>query len=470
MRRTDPGSASRTAARLVVPTVLSVALLFGTPELGVAGADPAADSMAVLIANVAKASQRLEDLANAVEMEQEGVNKALVAVEEAREQAEVAGRELEISQQSVKDANAAIAAAQQRFNTFAAATYMNGPSDGLLTARSPEDMIAAASAAQTMSTSSQAVMARLQRARTEQVNKESVARQAKQKADNAAADAKSSQDAAVAALDDTRRKFDEQREEVNRVAAEREQAEAKLQAAQLVAWHAAGGQGTPPSGMWDPAGGPGGGRRWDGWDPTLPQVPSANIPGDPVAVVNQVLGYSATSAQVTAQMGRNFLQQLGILKPTDTGITNAPTAATSGRIPRVYGRQASEYVIRRGMSQIGVPYSWGGGNAAGPSKGIDSGAGITGFDCSGLVLYSFAGVGIKLPHYSGSQYNLGRKIPTAQMRRGDVIFYGPGGSQHVTIYLGNGQMLEAPDIGLKVRTAPVRTSGMTPFVIRYIEY
>lgn len=347
---------------------------------------------------------------------------------------------------------------------------MNGPSDGLLTARSPEDMIAAASAAQTMSTSSQAVMARLQRARTEQVNKESVARQAKQKADKAAADAKSSQDAAVAALDDTRRKFDEQREEVNRVAAEREQAEAKLQAAQLVAWHAAGGQGTPPSGMWDPAGGPGGGRRWDGWDPTLPQVPSANIPGDPVAVVNQVLGYSATSAQVTAQMGRNFLQQLGILKPTDTGITNAPTAATSGRIPRVYGRQASEYVIRRGMSQIGVPYSWGGGNAAGPSKGIDSGAGITGFDCSGLVLYSFAGVGIKLPHYSGSQYNLGRKIPTAQMRRGDVIFYGPGGSQHVTIYLGNGQMLEAPDIGLKVRTAPVRTSGMTPFVIRYIEY
>ena len=62
MRRTRPGSASRTAARLVrpaVPTVLSVALLFGTPELGMAMADPAADSMAVLFANVAKASQRL---------------------------------------------------------------------------------------------------------------------------------------------------------------------------------------------------------------------------------------------------------------------------------------------------------------------------------------------------------------------------------------------------------------------------
>jgi cell wall-associated NlpC family hydrolase len=198
-------------------------------------------------------------------------------------------------------------------------------------------------------------------------------------------------------------------------------------------------------------------------------VPSANVPGDPIAVINQVLGISATSTQVTASMGRGFLQQLGILQPDDTGITNAGPGRPS-RIPRVYGRQATEYVIRRGMSQLGVPYSWGGGNAAGPSKGIDSGAGITGFDCSGLVLYSFAGVGIKLPHYSGSQYNLGRKIPSSQMRRGDVIFYGPGGSQHVTMYLGDGQMLEAPDIGLKVRVAPVRTSGMTPYVVRYIEW
>ncbi|WP_197499066.1 NlpC/P60 family protein, partial [Mycobacterium sp. E3298] len=262
-----------------------------------------------------------------------------------------------------------------------------------------------------------------------------------------------------------------------RLAAERDEAQAKLEAAQRQWSTGPGGPATPSSGdRWE-TGSPGapaphtGARRWDGaWDPTLPMIPSANVPGDPIAVINQVLGISATSTQVTAGLGRNFLQQLGILKPDDTGITNAAPGGTSGRIPRVYGRQATEYVIRRGMSQIGVPYSWGGGNAAGPSKGIDSGAGITGFDCSGLVLYSFAGVGIKLPHYSGSQYNLGRKIPSSQMRRGDVIFYGPGGSQHVTIYLGDGQMLEAPDIGLKVRVAPVRTSGMTPYVVRYIEW
>ncbi|OBG55046.1 MULTISPECIES: NlpC/P60 family peptidoglycan endopeptidase RipA [unclassified Mycobacterium] len=478
MRRTRRGSAAQPVARLVrpvVPSVVSVALLLCTP--GLAQGDPAADSLAGLIANVAKANQRLENLSAEIQTEQESVNKALVDVETTRDNVAAAQRDLETSQQAVKDANTAIAAAQQRFDTFAAATYMNGPSSSYLTATSPDEIIATEAAAKTLSASSQTVMTRLQQARTEQVNKESAARLAKQKADKAAADAKGSQDAAVAALTDSKRKFDEQREQVTRLAAERDEAQAKLEAAQRQWSTGPGGPATPSSGdRWE-TGSPGapaphtGARRWDGaWDPTLPMIPSANVPGDPIAVINQVLGISATSTQVTAGLGRNFLQQLGILKPDDTGITNAAPGGTSGRIPRVYGRQATEYVIRRGMSQIGVPYSWGGGNAAGPSKGIDSGAGITGFDCSGLVLYSFAGVGIKLPHYSGSQYNLGRKIPSSQMRRGDVIFYGPGGSQHVTIYLGDGQMLEAPDIGLKVRVAPVRTSGMTPYVVRYIEW
>ncbi|MBZ4567960.1 NlpC/P60 family peptidoglycan endopeptidase RipA [Mycobacterium avium subsp. hominissuis] len=470
MRRTRWGSSARPAARLVrpvVPSVLSVALLICTP--GLAQADPAADNLAALIANVAKANQRLQNLSAEIQTEQESVNKALVDVETARDNAAAAQHDLEASQQAVKDANAAIAGAQRRFDTFAAAAYMNGPSNSYLTARNPDDIIATEAAAKSLTASSQTVMAKLQRARTEQVNRESAARLAKQNADKAAADAKASQDAAVAALTNSRQKFDEQREQMIRLATERDQAQAKLEAAKRQL-------STPGSGdRWETgsagAPAPSAGRQWDGaWDPTLPMIPSANVPGDPIAVINQVLGISATSTQVTAGLGRNFLQQLGILKPDDTGITNAAPGGVGARIPRVYGRQATEYVIRRGMSQIGVPYSWGGGNAAGPSKGIDSGANIVGFDCSGLVLYSFAGVGIKLPHYSGSQYNLGRKIPSSQMRRGGVIFYGPGGSQHVTIYLGDGQMLEAPDIGLKVRVAPVRTSGMTPYVVRYIEW
>jgi cell wall-associated NlpC family hydrolase len=433
--------------------------------------------MAKLIADVAEANQHLQDLGAQIQTEEESVNKALVDVETARDNAATAQHDVTVSQQAVKNADGAIAAAQKRFDRFAVASYVNGPTDSYLTAASPDDMIATAAAGQTLAASSRQVMDNLQRARTEQVNRESAARLAKQKADKSVGDAQTSQNAAVTTLTDTHRKFGEQQQEINRLADERNAAQARLDAARN--WSApAGGPGAGPratstSGSsgdrWDPAapGSPsrpgGNGGQWAGdWDPTLPAVPSANIPGDPIAILNKVLGISATSSEVTAGMGRSFLQQMG-LAPTPSGFTN-------GRIPRVYGRQASEYVIRRGLSQMGVPYSWGGGTAAGPGKGIGSGSGTTGFDCSGLVLYSFAGVGIKLPHYSGAQYDLGRKIPSSQMRRGDVIFYGPGGSQHVTLYLGQGQMLEAPDVGLKVRVAPVRTSGMTPYVIRYIEY
>jgi peptidoglycan DL-endopeptidase RipA len=56
------------------------------------------------------------------------------------------------------------------------------------------------------------------------------------------------------------------------------------------------------------------------------------------------------------------------------------------------------------------------------------------------------------------------------MRRGDLIFYGPNASQHETLYLGNGLMLEAPYTGSQVKVSPVRSSGMTPYVTRLIEY
>jgi len=200
------------------------------------------------------------------------------------------------------------------------------------------------------------------------------------------------------------------------------------------------------------------------WDPTLPPTISAGAPGDPVAIANQSLQATANATQTTLDMGRQFLSGLGL----NLGGGGAGTSPNG--IPRVYGRQAVEYVIRRGSSQMGVPYSWGGGTLNGPSKGVESGAGTVGFDCSGLMRYSFAGVGVLIPRFSGDQYNAGRHIPPSQAKRGDLIFYGPGGGQHVTIYLGNGQMLEASGSAGKVTVSPVRKAGMTPFLTRIIEY
>jgi peptidoglycan DL-endopeptidase RipB len=196
-----------------------------------------------------------------------------------------------------------------------------------------------------------------------------------------------------------------------------------------------------------------------GWDPSLPKVLSAGAPGDPVAIANASLQASELATATTLDMGHKFLASLGLVSD-DSAVPHG----------RVYGRQAVEYVIRRGLSQRGVPYSWGGGSLTGPSKGVGDGAGTVGYDCSGLVRYAFAGVGVLLPRFSGDQYNAGRHVPPSQAKAGDLIFYGPGGGQHVTLYLGNGQMLEAYDTGVPVRVAPVRTAGMTPYVTRIIEY
>lgn len=183
---------------------------------------------------------------------------------------------------------------------------------------------------------------------------------------------------------------------------------------------------------------------------------------NPDALAEDVEDTSA-SADVTTAPVVDTLEEV-------TGQAAEEVAAIGDRSAQI------EAVIARAESQIGMPYAWGGGNASGPTRGIRDG-GVAdshgdfnkiGFDCSGLTLYAFAGAGIALPHYTGYQYNHGTKVDPSQMERGDLIFYGPGGSHHVAIYLGDGMMLEAPNSGSVVKKSPVRWSGMTPHAVRLI--
>ncbi|WP_333738935.1 C40 family peptidase [Streptomyces sp. IBSBF 2806] len=127
-------------------------------------------------------------------------------------------------------------------------------------------------------------------------------------------------------------------------------------------------------------------------------------------------------------------------------------------------------VIDAALSQRGVPYSWGGGNASGPSYGIccspsgKSGTHIKGFDCSGLTTYVYATAGISLPRTAAAQAGIGQRIPASlgpsALKPGDLVFYAyaPGRDptiHHVGIYAGNGQMINAARPGTIVRLDPV---------------
>jgi len=138
--------------------------------------------------------------------------------------------------------------------------------------------------------------------------------------------------------------------------------------------------------------------------------------------------------------------------------------ADPGTRPMDY-QQVTDIVVARGLSQRGVPFSWAGGGVTGPSRGKGSGINTVGFDASGLMQYAYAGAGIKLPRSSGELYRVGQKVLPQQARKGDLIFYGPEGTQSVAMFLGNNQMLEVGDV---VQVSPVRSSGMTPYLVRVL--
>ncbi len=405
-----------------------------------------------MVADLAAAEQQLHDLGASVQEQQEKVNRAIAETEVARKASATAEFEVAARLQALCDADRSLAAAQHRFDQFAASTYTNGTSESYLTAAKPEDLLDTASDSQMLAQAFTQAEDQLKRTRTARTNDVSAAKAAQKQADENSAIASQSKLKAVAELTEAQREFHTLQNRIDLAVERRDIARRRLAAA------------TKRTATWDTAPA----TAASEWDLTLPRVPSANVIGDPAAIVESVLQATVTSTQLTADLGRSFLAHIGINLGGVSGVGG--TGITNGAIPRVYGRQASEYVIRRAMSQIGVPYSWGGGNAAGPSRGIDNGAGTVGFDCSGIVLFAYAGVGINLPHYSGDQYNAGRKIPSSQMRRGDLIFYGPNASQHEAVYLGQGMMLEAPYTGSDVHISPVRSAGMTPYVTRLIEY
>jgi cell wall-associated NlpC family hydrolase len=105
-------------------------------------------------------------------------------------------------------------------------------------------------------------------------------------------------------------------------------------------------------------------------------------------------------------------------------------------------------------AQLGVPYVWGGN---GPTQ--DGGGG---FDCSGLTRAAYATAGIDIPRTADAQWRHGPAVPAGQpLQPGDLLFYGtPARATHVTMYVGNGQVIHAPQPGDGVREAALWTAGL----------
>jgi cell wall-associated NlpC family hydrolase len=108
--------------------------------------------------------------------------------------------------------------------------------------------------------------------------------------------------------------------------------------------------------------------------------------------------------------------------------------------------------------KVGLPYQWGG---AGPGS----------YDCSGLTMRAWAQAGVMMPHSSRAQYSQVDKISYSELRPGDLVFFATNPSNantihHVAMYIGGGQMIEAPYTGANVRIVSLRRDDSMPFAGR----
>ncbi len=148
------------------------------------------------------------------------------------------------------------------------------------------------------------------------------------------------------------------------------------------------------------------------------------------AAAAQLRAEQAAQAQIAAAQAEQQAavqnQAVGATAATPDGATVLPASP--------YGSQ----VVSIAMSYLGTPYVWGG---AAPG----------GFDCSGLVMYSFEQLGISLPHSSYAMWDYGIPVPQDQLQPGDIVFF--DGLGHVGLYIGGGEFVNAPYTGAVVSVA-----------------
>jgi cell wall-associated NlpC family hydrolase len=116
----------------------------------------------------------------------------------------------------------------------------------------------------------------------------------------------------------------------------------------------------------------------------------------------------------------------------------APAASSGSTKPTA---ELSDQAATHALRMIGKPYRFGGSSPAG-------------FDCSGLVLYSYKQAGLSLPHNTDLQRSASRPVKVAELRRGDLLFFNQEGKKfgHVAIYVGGGKFVHAPSSGKSVKT------------------
>jgi len=166
------------------------------------------------------------------------------------------------------------------------------------------------------------------------------------------------------------------------------------------------------------------------------------------ALAAQEAGRAAAAAEAAAAeaaAGASGSTTAGTIAPAPAATRAAAPAPAPAASAGSGASGAAQTAVQTALAQVGDPYVWG---AGGPNA----------FDCSGLTQYAYAAAGISLPHSSSMQSRMGTAVSRADLQPGDLIFYYSPVS-HVSMYIGNGQMVHASTSGQPVKVVPVDSMG-----------
>jgi cell wall-associated NlpC family hydrolase len=353
-------------------------------------------------ARLAAASARQAQLAVEVAQAVEAYNGARFRLEQAVTEAITA-------QQRADDAKAGVVSSQRELGAFAAAVYRSGGDlttlSAILSAQGPRDLISRAAAIQSIGATRENALDQLTSARA-------VAGVLQTRADDMVTKRQQAADEVALAKRAAESRLAEQQAAVDEIATQRRSLVRELAAARHTSVQ-------------------------------LEQARQAGIAAAQRAAERRAEARRRAAAQQSS--GGN-----GGGGGSGSGDSGGGSPGTGGSSSGTStGAQAA---IDYARAQIGKPYEWG---ATGPDT----------FDCSGLTMRAWEQGGVQLPHYSVAQYEQAGKVAMGDIRPGDLVFFGSNKSDHnsiyhVGLYIGGGNMIEAPYTGANVRISSIWRSSL----------
>ncbi len=383
--------------------------------------DALAGEVGALSAKVATLQGRIVQLDAAAELAEQKVANALAQLAAAQDDADEAKARVAAAQAEVQKAT-------RQFSDFVRASYMGSPINGtagsLLTARDPNAVLARTDYLQYSATHKTDAISNLTRATVTKSNADAAARAAVQRQAAAADAAQQAQQAAAAALDAAKA----QKEQLKATLADSQHKldSARIRLATLNHQR----------------------NQYIAWKKEQARIAAARRAAEAKRRAEALAAAQARARHHSGNPGP------------------VPIAPTGGN----WSAAAGQTAVNRAMQYLGMPYAFAAGNYSGPTYGVCvsgdawNDCNVYGFDCSGLTLYGWAPY-LHMDHYAATQFGqAGSYHPsTSNLRPGDLVFWSSNGSRagihHVAMYIGGGNVIQAPQSGDIVRVTPLGSVG-----------